>query len=142
MSRKFGKKNKIKVVPEAYAVGLIGESGVGKTTIMKEALEQLVGEDGYMILNIGREQGVDALPDASYEDIPDFETLEEFVEDVVENREEYADLKVVVVDTMDELFRITEPEVVRLHNISNPPDKQVTSIKAAFGGLTKMVAHA
>ncbi|RKJ19572.1 hypothetical protein D7X33_45710, partial [Butyricicoccus sp. 1XD8-22] len=135
MSRKFGKKNKIKVVPEAYAVGLIGESGVGKTTIMKEALEQLVGEDGYMILNIGREQGVDTLPDASYEDIPDFETLEEFVEDVVENREDYADLKVVVVDTMDELFRITEPEVVRLHNIVNPPDKQVTSIKAAFGGF-------
>jgi len=132
---KFGKKNKIKVTPEAYNVGIIGESGVGKTTLMKETLEQLVGEDGYMILNIGREDGVDALPDASYEDIPDFETLESFVEDVVENREDYADLKVVVVDTLDELYRITEPEVVRLHNISNPPDKQVTSIKAAFGGF-------
>lgn len=135
MAKRFGKKNKIKVAPEMYNVGLIGESGVGKTTLMKETLEKLVGEDGYMILNIGREDGIDALPDASYEDIPDFETLEEFVEDIVENREDYKDLKVVVVDTIDELFRIVEPEVVRLHNNSHAADKQVTSIKAAFGGF-------
>ena len=135
MARKFGRKNVIKVDPTAYSVGIIGESGVGKTTLMAEALETLVGEDGYMILNVGLESGIDAIPNASYEDIKEFSDLEDFVEDVIDNREDYADLKVVVVDTMDELFRIAEPEVVRLHNISHSADKQVTSIKAAFGGF-------
>ena len=136
---KFGKKNIVKVDPTEYNVGIIGESGVGKTTLMKEALEKMVGQDGYLILNIGAEDGVDALPNASYEDIPDFETLEEFVDDVVENREDYPDLKVVVIDTMDELFRIVEPWIIKLHK-KEFPDKPVKSIKAAFGGLS--LAHA
>lgn len=137
MAKKFGKKNVIKTSPADYNVGIIGESGVGKTTLMAEVCESLVGEDGYMILNIGREDGVDAIPNASYENIPDFETLEEFVEEVVENRNtDYKDLRIVVIDTVDELFRITEPEVVRLHNreYHDKVDKQVKSIKAAFGG--------
>ena len=137
---KFGKKNVVKVDPTDYNVGVIGESGVGKTTLMKEVLEKLVGESGYMILNIGAEDGVDALPNASYEDIPDFETLEDFVDDVVENKDsDYPDLKVVVIDTTDELFKIVEPWIIKLHK-KEFPDKPVKSIKAAFGGL--MLAHA
>jgi ABC-type oligopeptide transport system ATPase subunit len=113
MGRKYGKKNVIKIDPLAYNIGLIGESGIGKTTLAKEVCEKLVGEDGYMILNIGKEDGVD---------------------DIIENRNtDYKDLKVLVYDTFDELMRITEPEVVRLHNKENP-DKKVKSIKAAFGG--------
>ncbi|WP_137743400.1 AAA family ATPase [Robertmurraya siralis] len=134
MARKFGKKNVIKIDPLAYNVGLFGQSGVGKTTLAVEYCEKLAGEDGYILLNIGREDGVDAIPDAIYENIPDWETFEEFVDDVVENRNtDYKDLKIVVFDTLDELFRIVEPEVIRLHNKQHP-EKKVTSIKAAFGG--------
>jgi hypothetical protein len=134
MARKFGKKNVIKVDPLAYNLGLIGESGIGKTTLAKEVCEKLVGEDGYMILNIGKEDGIDAIPNASYEDVPDWETFEELVEDILENRNtDYKDLKVLVYDTYDELMQITEPEVIRLHNKENP-EKKVKSIKAAFGG--------
>lgn len=135
MSRKFGKKNVIKIDPLAYNIGLIGESGIGKTTLAKEVCEKLVGEDGYMILNIGKEDGVDAIPDAIYENVPDWDTFEELVDDIIENRTtDYKDLKVLVYDTFDELMRITEPEVVRLHNKENP-EKKVKSIKAAFGGF-------
>lgn len=138
---KFGKKNKVKLNITDYNVGIIGESGIGKTTIMKEALEKLVGEDGYLIANIGAEDGVDALPNVSYEDFPDLETFLEFVDDVVDNKQEdYPDLKVVVIDTSDELFRIAEPYIVYLHN-KEFPQKKVQSIKAAFGGLS-LVAHA
>ena len=135
MGRKFGKKNVIKVDPIAYNLGLIGESGIGKTTLAKEVCEKLVGEDGYMILNCGKEDGIDAIPDASYEDIPDWDTFDEFTEDIIENKTtDYKDLKVLVYDTYDELIKITEPEVIRLHNKANP-DKRTSSIKACFGGF-------
>jgi hypothetical protein len=135
LARKFGKKNKIKVSPLDYNLGLIGESGIGKTTIAKEVCEKLVGEDGYLILNIGKEDGVDAIPNASYEDIPDWETFEEFVDDVIENRTtDYKDLKVLVYDTFDELVKITEPEVIRMNN-REFPEKKTKTIKAAYGGF-------
>jgi len=131
---KYGKKNVIKVDPTAYHIGLLGESGVGKTTIMVEVAEKLVGEDGYMVLNIGQEEGIDAIANAMYEDAPDFETLEDIVDDIVTNKtEDYPRLRLMVMDTLDELFRISEKEVVRLHN-KEFPDKRVKSIKAAFGG--------
>jgi len=135
MGRKFGKKNVIKVDPLAYNIGLLGESGIGKTTLAVDVCNKLVGEDGYILLNIGKEDGVDAIPDAVYEDIPDWDTFSEFVDDVVENKtSDYKDLQVVVYDTMDELFRIAEPEVIRMHN-REYPDKRTKSIKAAFGGF-------
>ena len=136
MGRKFGKKNVIKVDPLAYNIGVIGESGIGKTTLAVEVCEKLVGEDGYLLLNIGKEDGVDAIPNAIYENAPDWKTFDEITKDIIKNKNtDYKDLKVIIYDTMDELFRIAEPEVVRLHNKQNP-EKQVTSIKAAFGGLT------
>ena len=132
--RKFGKKNVIKVDPLKYNIGIIGESGIGKTSLMKEVCERLAGEDGYMIMDIGLENGIDAIADAQYDTFPDFETLSDFVEDVVENRDDYKDLRVVIADTLDELFRITELEVIRLHNRANP-DKKVNSVNGAFGGF-------
>ena len=132
--RKYGKKNVIKVDPLAYNLWLIGESGIGKTTLAKEVCEQLVGEDGYMIFNIGKEDGIDAIAGAIYEDIPDWDAFEEVTDDILENKlTDYKDLKVIIYDTLDELFEIAEPEVIRLHNKENP-EKPTQSIKATFGG--------
>lgn len=134
MGRKYGKKNVIKVDPLAYNLGLIGESGIGKTTLAKRVCEKLVGEDGYLIFNIGKEDGVDAIAGAMYEDVPDWATFDEVTKYIIANKNtEYKDLKVIVYDTYDQLVQIAEPEVIRLHNKENP-DKKVKSIKAAFGG--------
>lgn len=131
----FGKKNQVKLDPLKYNLALIGESGIGKTTIIKEYCEKLAGEDGYLFLEIGKEDGADAIEGIVYEDAPDWDKFEEIIDDIVENKtSEYPDLRVVVVDTYDELFRIAEPEVVRMHNVENP-DKPVKSIKGAFGGF-------
>lgn len=142
---KYGKKNEVKINPLAYNLALIGESGIGKTTVIKQYVEQLAGDDGYMFLEIGKEDGADAIHGINYLNCPEWDQeyddetnsigFSTFVDDVVENRAtDWKSLKVVVIDTYDELFAIAEPEVVAMHNKENPT-KRVKSIKAAFGGF-------
>lgn len=144
MAMKFGKKNEIKVNPLAYNFALIGESGIGKSTVIKEYCEKLAPES-YMFLEIGKEDGGDALNGLMYLNCPEWDMDYEedtnsigfntFIEDVIENKSsDWADLKVVVIDTMDELFAIAEPEVIAMHNRENPT-KRTKSLKAAFGGF-------
>lgn len=137
MSRKYGKKVEIKINPLAYNIGLIGESGIGKSTTIKEFCEKLVGDDGYIMLDIGKEDGHKAINGIVSAEIPDWDTFSDFVDDVIENKTtDYKDLKVIGLDTYDQLVEIAEPEVVRMHNRANP-DKRVDSINAAFGGFGK-----
>lgn len=134
MARKFGKKNEIKIDPLKYNIGLLGESGIGKTTIIKEMLEKLAGEDGYIFLECGKEDGADAINGITYENVRDWETFEEIVEDIIDNKStDYKELRTIVIDTYDQLLEIAKPEVIKMHNRENP-DKPVKSIKAAFGG--------
>lgn len=145
MAMKYGKKNEVKVNPLSYNFALIGESGIGKTTVIKQYVEKLAGEDGYMFLEIGKEDGADAINGINYLNCPEWDMdydedtnsigFNTFIEDVIDNRStDWKDLKVVVVDTCDELFAIAEPEVIAMHNKENP-NKRVKSIKAAFGGF-------
>ena len=140
----YGKKNVIKIDPLSYNIGLIGESGIGKTTIIKEMCEKLVGEDGYRFLECGKEDGANGIDGINYLNCPEWSMdydeytnsigFEDFVDDVVEHKStEYPDLKTVVIDTYDQLIEIAKPEVIRMHNAEHP-EKPVKSIKAAFGG--------
>lgn len=105
------------------------------TTVIKEYCEKLAGEDGYLFLEIGKEDGHDAINGIVYETVEDWDKLTEVIDDIIENRTtDYKDLKVVVFDTYDELFAIAEPEVIRMHNRENPT-KPTKSIKSAFGGF-------
>jgi len=145
MAMKYGKKNEVKIDPLKYNLMLIGESGIGKTTLIKEYCEKLAGENGYIFLEIGKEDGADAISginflncpewDMDYDELSNSIGFNTFIDDVVDNRStDWKDLKVVVIDTSDELFAIAEPEVISMHNRENP-DKRVKSIKAAFGGF-------
>ena len=136
MARKFGEKREICIDPLAYNIGLIGESGIGKSTVIKEVCERMVGDDGYIALDIGKEDGHDAINGIVSAKIPDWATFKKFCDDVIENKlTDYKDLRVIVLDTFDQLLEITEPEVIRMHNRANPDKPKITSIKAAFGGF-------
>ena len=143
---KFGRKNEIKLNPLAYNLMLIGESGIGKTTTIKEYAEKLAGSEGYLFVETGHEDGGDAIDGLNYisatswdDDYDEemntigFQTL---IDDIVENKaSDWKDLKVIVIDTLDELFAtLAEPEVIRMHNKENP-NKRVKSIRATFGGF-------
>ena len=147
MSRKFGKKNEITLdIMGKYNLGLIGLSGVGKTTLVKEICEKLGGEDSYIICQIGREDGADAISGIIYEEVPDWETFEELMEDIIENKDtDYKDLKVLGYDTLDELVRLAEEETLRVWNQKQDSEKKpkyAETINSCFGGFGKGEKHA
>ena len=137
---KFGKKNEINLNPLAYNIGLLGESGIGKSTIIKETCEKLVGDDGYILLDIGKEDGHKAISGIISEKVPNWGKFAEIVDDIVENKaEDYPNLKVVGIDTYDQLCEIAEKEVIRLWNKKCIENQKPTvdTINSAFGGYGK-----
>lgn len=135
---KFGKKVEISINPLDYNISLLGEGGIGKTTLAKEMCEKLVGDEGYIHFDIGREDGAAAIEGIVSEKIQDWTKLKEVVEDIVENKEsDYPNLKVVIWDTLDELILLAENESLRLYNKKVPSDKKADTISAAWGGFMK-----
>ena len=143
---KFGKKNEINLNPLAYNIGLLGEAGIGKSTIIKQVCEKLVGEEGYISLDIGREDGHKAISGIITESVPDWETFAEIVDDIVENKDtDYPKLQVVVIDTYDQLCDLAEKEAIRLYNkkltgTDKPKADTINSAWVGFGkGLDKTI---
>ena len=134
---KFGKKNKVSLNPLDANICLLGLPKIGKTTICKEIAEKLVGEDGYLFLEMYRENGAKYIEDIVYEDVPDWDTFVEIIDDIIDNRTtDYKDLKVVFVDTIDNALQLAEQESLRLWNKENPA-KRTSAINAAWGGYMK-----
>lgn len=134
---RFGKKNKVSLNPLDANICLLGLPKIGKTTIMKEVAEKLVGEDGYLFLEMYRENGAKYIEDIVYEDVPDWDTFVEIIDDIIDNRTtDYSDLKVVILDTLDNALQLAEQESIRLWNKENP-QKRTTAINAAWGGYMK-----
>ena len=135
MGRKYGKKNIVRVNPFHYNLGLFGLAGIGKSTLVADLCEEVLGEDGYMIYNVGKEDGTKALQGAIYEDVKTWQDFVNINSDICKNKDtDYSGLQVVAIDTIDELALLGEKEVIRLSNIENPT-KRVKQFKASFGGF-------
>lgn len=135
---KFGKKTVVSSDMSNYMIGVMGPSGFGKTTLMFKTCDKLFGEDGYMIFDIGAEQGTKAIDGVVYEHIPNFGKLKEVVDDIVKNKDsDYPNLKVIVLDTLDAYFEIVEEYVIKAWNSENAGNsnfKKATSINSVEGG--------
>mgnify|MGYP002525405154 CR=1 FL=1 len=148
----FGKKNHVNLNPLSYNIMLLGESKVGKTSVIKEVCEKLVGDDGYIFLECGRERGADAIEGISYINCSEWSKeydeanndvgFYDVITDIIENKDtDYPNLKVVVIDTYDQLIDITEKEAIRLWNKkcdkNGDKAKKADSINGAWGGYGK-----
>ena len=143
---RFGKKISISLNPLDYNLSILGESGIGKTTLAKEVCEKLVGDEGYIHFDIGRERGADAIEGIVSEKIEDWTKLNEVIEDIIENKEsDYPNLKVIIWDTFDELILLAEAESIRQYNkkqTSIPNGRKVDTIDAAWAGFGRGQAFA
>ena len=135
MARKFGKKNHVKVDPFNYSLMMLGEPKIGKTSVLYQVAEKLVGENGYIFAELFRERGADAIEGIVAENLPTWDDWVEFVDDIVDNKtEDYSDLRVIFVDTYDQYILMAEEEAIRLWNKDNP-DKRAKTLNQSWGGF-------
>ena len=138
---KFGKKVIVSTNINDYMIGVMAPSGFGKTTLMYQVCEKEFGPEGYIILDMGTEDGVSAIEGAVAEPVPTWKKMKEVVDDIVKNKtSDYADLKVVILDTLDAAFEIAEEYTIKLWNQENmgvQGFKPATSINSVEGGFGK-----
>ncbi|MEE1085010.1 MAG: AAA family ATPase [Paludibacteraceae bacterium] len=147
MARKFGNRKRISKNINDFMIGIMGPSGWGKTTLMYETCEKLFGPDGYVIADMGDEDGTAAIDDIAAEQIPTWKKFKEMVDDIVKNKDtDYADLKIVILDTLDATFEKAEEFVVKSWNQENmgqqgfKPASSVNSVDGGFGkGLDRTI---
>ena len=136
---KFGKKNVVNTDLSRYIFGLLGESGIGKTTTMYKICDKLFGEDGYIVLDCGKEVGTNCINGVVAERIETYKKFIEVTDDIIKNKAtDYPNLKVVIGDTIDQLFDIGEPYLVKLFNQEHMGEKNfspVKTINAVEGGF-------
>ena len=138
---KFGKRSTISENLNDFTICLLGEAGIGKTSTIAEACEKEFGADGYMILDMGKEQGMEALEGYTYETCEDWKKFDEVTKDIIKNKTtDYPDLKVLVIDTLDQFVEIMTPYVINLWNKENLGKKNFEPAKtmnAAWSGFCK-----
>lgn len=137
--RRFGKKVTVSKGMENYMIGVMAPSGFGKTTLLYKVCDKKFGEDGYILLDVGDENGVAAIDGVVAERVPTWKSFKEVIDDIVKNKEtDYPNLKVVVLDTLDSTFEIAESYVVTTYNkehLGEQNFKPATSINAVEGGF-------
>lgn len=138
---KFGKKVSVSTNINDYMIGVMAPSGFGKTTLMYQVCEKEFGSEGYIILDMGTEDGVSAIEGAVAEPVPNWKKMKEVVDDIVKNKDtDYEDLKVVILDTLDAAFEIAEAFTIDSWNRENIGKKdftKATSINSVEGGFGK-----
>lgn len=138
MARSFGKKNTVNKDLFAYNIMLLGESGVGKTSMMAEVMKKFCNDDEYLVLQIGKEEGCKAINGLMWEQIDTWKQFTSFVDEVVKNREDWGSLKCVTIDTIDQLIDIATDPTIKLWNTSQIGKKDftpATTLNQSWGGF-------
>lgn len=113
MAREY-KTNEVKVDLASYRHYWRGVKKAGKTTLFYQLMMKLYGDPSYGLeLSVGNERGYKALDGMVYDEAPDWGTLMEITDDLIENKADN-NFKFICFDTVDELVEIAKREVVRL----------------------------
>ena len=133
MAREY-KTNEVKVDLASYRHYWRGVKKAGKTTLFYQLMMKLYGDPSYGLeLSVGNERGYKALDGMVYDEAPDWGTLMEIAEDLIENKADN-NFKFICFDTVDELVEIAKKEVVRLDYKKTGERHE---FNACFGGYAR-----
>lgn len=133
MARQF-KLNKVSLDLEHYYHYIRGVEKSGKTTLFRDLILDLYGDATKgLLLGIGKEVGYKALDNIQPEQISTWGEFVELIDDLEEDaRNHECDIKMIAIDTIDELVDLAIKEVLRLHKKAK--GEKCDSINSAFGG--------
>lgn len=137
--RQIGSIRQVKKDIASYSYLMNGIAGIGKTTTVTEIGQKEYGVDGFLLLTIGQEPEPEHIGNLWNERATDWDDLEEIIDTLCEYKDEdYPNLRMVGIDSVDEVFRLAEAKVIELHNkkVTSATDK-INTIAAAFGGYQK-----
>lgn len=147
MARKFGSKVTVSRNMNDFMIGVMAPSGFGKSTLMYKVCDKLFGDEGYLLCDMGDENGVAAINGVVAEKVPTWKKFKEIVDDIVKNKNtDYANLKVIILDTLDATFEVAEEFAVKAWNAENmgqqgfKPAMSINSVDGGFGrGLDRVI---
>lgn len=133
------KKNEVSVDLAHYRHYWRAPKKWGKTTLFANLVEELYGnmENG-LLISCGNERGYSALDSLVYVDCPDWSTLMEVVNELVENKEENS-FKLIAFDTVDEMVSMAQKEVIRLEYRKSGERREFNACLGGYGAGRKKV---
>ncbi|GCD11708.1 AAA family ATPase [Clostridium tagluense] len=141
--RQIGEIRQVSAKFEDYSYLMNGIGGIGKTTAVVEMGQKLFGIYGYLHLTIGKEPKPEHIGNLWSDVAETWEDVEEIIDQLCDDKDkgftdgkfDYSKLKMVGIDSTDEIFRLAEARVVEMNNkkVKDPSDK-VDTIKRCFGG--------
>ena len=138
MARSFGFPNKINLDPFKYNHCLLGESKIGKTTLVYNLLKMAMKGDEFIFFELRNEDGHEAIEGLPCVTWNTWSEMMDGVDEIIENRDtDWKSLKMIVIDTIDQLFLMADEEAINQHNKKNcgaKEFKRAETINQAWGG--------
>ena len=129
------KVNQVSPLKYDKRIGIMSASGMGKTFTTYHVLSDWCGDD-YIIFDTGMEGGLTALENARYIETQSWSDYIDSINQVIIAKVMgQMDIKMVAIDTVDELQRMAETHIIDKYNSENPgkPVKSINDGALGFG---------
>lgn len=133
------KKNEVSVDLAHYRHYWRAPKKWGKTTLFANLVKELYGDmNAGLLCSCGNERGYSALDGLVYVDCPEWSSLMEVVDELVENKEDN-EFRLVAFDTADEMVAMAQREVIRLDFRKSGERKEFNACLGGYGAGRKKV---
>ena len=133
------KKNEVSVDIAHYRHYWRAPKKWGKTTLFSNLIKELYGDmEKGLLISCGNERGYTALDSLMYVDCPEWSSLMEVVDELIENKEENT-FALLGFDTVDELVAMAQREVIRLEFRRSGERKEFNACLGGYGAGRKKV---
>lgn len=133
------KKNEVSVDLAHYRHYWRAPKKWGKTTLFANLIQELYGnsEKG-LLISCGNERGYSAIDSLMYVDCPEWSTLMEVVDELIDNKEDNS-FEIIGFDTVDELVSMAQREVIKIEYRKSGERKEFNACLGGYGAGRRRV---